>query len=171
MPYHLAACNKDEPISCGERTPKKEPTDKFKVVWNILIDNEISINEIFIGNKYLGVPDWPCNGHPPHIFPGGTFPQSAFATSFDREMTNDNHPINVYTDFSEPYIATIEYPNGIAYMQFLKDILESDECRKCKGHIPKLHKFRVEQTKEVSNIKLFFPDNERLGETIEQIVN
>ena len=77
----------------------------------------------------------------------------------------------VYTDFSEPYIATIEYPNGIAYMQFLKDILESDECRKCKGHIPKLHKFRVEQTKEVSNIKLFFPDNERLGETIEQIVN
>ncbi len=56
-------------------------------------------------------------------------------------------------------------------MQFLKDILESDECRKCKGHIPKLHKFRVEQTKEVSNIKLFFPDNERLGETIEQIVN
>ena len=42
MPYHLAACNKDEPISCGERTPKKEPTDKFKVVWNILIDNEES---------------------------------------------------------------------------------------------------------------------------------
>lgn len=86
-------------------------------------------------------------------------------------MTNDKHPINVYIDFSEPYIATIEYPNGIAYMQFLKDILESDECRKCKSYVPKLYKFRVEQTKEVSNIKLFFPDNERLGETIEQIVN
>lgn len=53
----LATCNKNEPISCRERPPKKEPTDKFKVVWDILIDNEISINEIFIGNKYLGVPN------------------------------------------------------------------------------------------------------------------
>lgn len=59
-----------------------------------------------------------------------------FATSFDREITNDKHPINVYTDFSEPYIATIEHPNGIEYMQFLKNILESDKYRKCKSHIP-----------------------------------
>lgn len=171
----FAACSNEEPVSRGEfpvSPPQEEkPTEEFKASWNVLVNNEISENEIYIGSRYLGIQNWPCNGNPPQIYLGATFPQSTFATSFDREVADEKSSIDVWTDFSDPYTAAIERPCGTAYMQFLKDMQRSDEYKKYQNiHRPVLHKLRLGEAKAASDIKAFFPDNERFGETIGQIL-
>lgn len=163
-------------ISCNNETPTPivPPegginTDKYQPnSWDTIICNQLSINEIFIGSKYLGIQNWDCVGNPPDIYPAAVFPKETFATAFDKEISGRKNPIVVYTNFSDPFISTIENPSGSSYRQYLKKMLKSEEYK--SNSSPKLNLYRLANLNTLDSLVKMFPDNPSLAETLMSIV-
>ncbi|MDO4319456.1 MAG: hypothetical protein Q4C34_02660 [Bacteroidales bacterium] len=142
---------------------------KDDVKWDNIVCNQLSANEIFIGSQYLGIQNWDCAGNPPRIYPSAVFPETTFAKSFDKEIMYEKNPISVYTDFSNPFISTINNPSGVNYQQFLKKLLDSEEYASNKH--PRLHLFRMCDIGTYKNIATVFKDNRALANTLQDIIH
>lgn len=172
----LLACEKSEPFSkknnetifpdSGDTTSKD-----FSPTWDKIIDHELSITDgIFIGNRYLGVQNWLPVSNPPYLYLGATFPKDAFATSFDKEVTENKHPIDLIFNFPIPYIDRMDSPKGTEYLKKIKDAIRSDEYKSyTRGYQP--YKVKLANVKSLSNIECFFPDNKDFGKTLRKIAS
>lgn len=138
------------------------------VKWDNIVCNQLSSNELFIGNQYLGIQNWDCIGNPPQIYPSAVFPETTFAKSFDKEVNEAKRPISLYTDFSNPFVSTIKQPSGVAYQHFVKDLIKSEEYESNKQ--PHLHLYRLANISSVENLSKIFPDNGTLAKSLEDIV-
>lgn len=155
----LISCSDDGPIldkSFDENMGQSKENTK-EILWDTILCNQISANELFIGNQYLGIQNWNCNGNPPNIFPGAVFHKSSFAVTFDKEVVGKKNPVEVYSDFSDPYISEIIHPSGSSYQLYLKDMLKSEEYS--HNNIPKLHIVRFANVKSVDCLKSLFVSN------------
>ncbi len=125
----VVSCSNDEPtLSNVNEEPISESNENTNtLVWDTIVCNQQSKNEIYIGSRYLGIQKWNCIGNPPDIYLGAVFPESTFGNVFDREVTGLKNPILAYTDFSDPFISTIENPSGANYNKFIKQVISSDE--------------------------------------------
>ena len=85
----VSSCDKDE----IEGTLPPEP-ESFSLQWDSFIDNSAENTDIFIGTKYIGIQGWPLVANPPYIYVGATFPQNAFASSFDDLKEFMNKPFH-----------------------------------------------------------------------------
>lgn len=139
-----------------------------EIEWDNIIYNQLSANEIFIGNQYLGIQDWNCIGNPPYIYTSAIFPKTSFAKSFDKEVTEGKRPITVYTDFSDPFISIINLPSGANYLDFMKDMLKSEEYRTNKQ--PQLHLYRISNISSVETLAKVFPNNSNLVNSLQEVI-
>lgn len=140
-----------------------------EIRWDNIVCNQISKNEIYIGSQFLGVQNRDCIGNPPQIYPSAIFPEESFATTFDKEVASAKNPITLYTDFSNPYIATIDHPSGVNYQHYLKNMLKSEEY---VGNMkPHLHLLRIADLGTTDNITDIFPENPSLANTLLTTVN
>lgn len=135
-----------------------------KIEWDNIVFNQLSANEIFIGNQYLGIQNWNCPGNPPLIYPSAIFLESDFANSFDKEMMFDKNPISLYTDSRYPFVSTINSPSGANYQQFLKEMLNSEEY--VSNNLPRLDLFRICNLGTPENLKMIFKNNKKFANTI-----
>lgn len=146
----------------------QEAASTEEINWDNIICNQLSANDIYIGGRYLGIQNWNCIGNPPEIYPSAVFPESSFANLFDNEITYAKRPIVLYTDFSDPFISTIEHPSGASYLRFLKELFNSEESSQIRQ--PQLHLFRLCNIASVDNINDIFPDNENIASTLKDII-
>ena len=135
------------------------PIDDIK--WDNIVYNQLSANEIFIGSQYLGIQNWDCIGNPPQIYPSAVFPKTTFAKSFDKEVNDKKRSITLYTDFSNPFISTIDHPTGTTYQQYIKNLLKSEEYD--RNDRPILHMFRMANIESYENISKIFPETGELA--------
>ncbi len=150
--FLIVGCNNDEPTPGNNPNPDSDKT--CALAWDTIVCNQVSTNELFIGSKYLGIQNWNCNGNPPNIYPAAVFPEEAFASTFDKEVSGKKNPIVVYTTFSDPFISTIENPSGVNYSRFLKSMLRSEEYK--SNSAPQLNLYRcVKMNNLDSLIKIF----------------
>lgn len=142
--------------------------EEFVPQWNVLIDDSKKDNAFFIGTKYLGIQGWPCLAAPPHIYVGATFPESTFATSFDKEIVDEKYSIDLAFDFPIPYLTRMETVKGSEYLSTIKDAIRSEEY---KSYIPPTRPYivRFAELKSLSNLAACFPDNRNFGGTFEKI--
>lgn len=164
--FLIGGCNYDEPTPGNDSNPDSDKT--CALAWDTIVCNQLSVNELFIGSKYLGVQNWNCNGNPPGIYPAAVFPEDAFATTFDKEVSGKKNPIVVYTNFSDPFISTIENPSGVNYSRFLKSMLRSEEYQ--SNSEPQLNLYRCAKMNTLDSFIKIFPDNPSFAETFESIV-
>ena len=164
--FLIGGCNYDEPTPGNDSNPDSDKT--CALAWDTIVCNQLSVNELFIGSKYLGVQNWNCNGNPPGIYPAAVFPEDAFATTFDKEVSGKKNPIVVYTNFSDPFISTIENPSGVNYSRFLKSMLRSEEYK--SNSEPQLNLYRCAKMNDLDSLIKIFPDNPSFAETFESIV-
>lgn len=149
----------------SEKTTSKD----FSPTWDKLIDRESPITDgVFIGTRYLGVQNWLSLASPPYLYVGATFPQSTFATSFDKEVTDGKYPIDLLFNFSIPYIGRMENPRGTEYLQKMKEAVNSDEYKSYTRSFQP-YKGRLANLQSLSNIESCFPDNKDFGKTLEKI--
>lgn len=166
--FWIVGCDRDEPTP-GNNSDGNSPPDKLgNLEWDTIVCNQLSVNELFIGSKYLGVQNWNCNGNPPHIYPAAVFPENTFGTTFDKEITGTKNPIIVYTNFSDPFISTIESPSGVNYSQFLKHMLRSEEYQ--SNSKPQLNLYRIANLNTLDSLIKIFSDNHSFAKTFENIV-
>ena len=166
--FGVVGCDKDEPAPGNNPEENTTPDKTCALAWDTIACNQLSVNELFIGSKYLGVQNWNCNGNPPSIYPAAVFPEEAFATTFDQEVSGKKNPIVVYTNFSDPFISTIENPSGVNYSRFLKSMLRSEEYK--SNSEPKLNLYRCAKMNNLDSLIRIFPDNPSFAETFESIV-
>lgn len=146
-------------------------SENSPVQWDNLIDHSTENNtDIFIGTQYIGVQNWPLIAHAPNLYVGATFPQKAFATSFDREFKGNKHPIDLTFNFKHPaeYITSMEAISGI---EFLKKIKEARNSEEYKNYIPPTGPYiaKIADLKSISNLESCFPEYKDFGKTLETI--
>lgn len=139
-----------------------------RIEWDNIIYNQLSANEIFIGNQYLGIQNWDCPANPPQIYPSAVFAETSFAQSFDKEVMFDKNPISLYTDSSNPFISTVNSPSGANYQHFIKDMLNSEEY--VSNNLPRLDLFRICNLGAPENLKMIFKNNKKFANTILDII-
>lgn len=62
------------------------------------------------------------------VYVGAAFPESTFAKDYSKEILYPRNPIDVYTNFPDPYIGEITKETGaLGYKKFLKEIIRSSE--------------------------------------------
>lgn len=95
--------------------------------WTFLIDDRKEY-DIDLSTSYLGIQIWPAFAHSPNIYVGAVYPKSAFATSFDREVTDEKRPVDLTFSFSNPYyLTTMEKVRHIEYLKKIKEAIHSEE--------------------------------------------
>ena len=87
--FTIVSCSNDEPILSNV---KDAPiSESFKntntVVWDTIVCNQLSKNQIYIGSRYLGIQNWDCNGNPPGIYPGAVFLRLPLGISLIGKLT------------------------------------------------------------------------------------
>ncbi|WP_276879702.1 thiol-activated cytolysin family protein [Bacteroides heparinolyticus] len=79
------------------------------------IVNPIDVTEILIDNANF-------------LYVGAAFPQSEFANTFSKEITYPRNPIEISTNFQDPYLGEITKETGsFGYKKFMKEVLRSPE--------------------------------------------
>ncbi len=171
----IVSCSNDEPMpnKINDETISESIEDSYMsntntVVWDTIVSNQLSKNEIFIGSRYLGIQNWNCIGNPADIYLGAVFPESTFGNNFDREVTGSKNPILAYTDFSDPFISTIENPSGANYNKFIKQIIRSDEYTTTKK--PQLNLFRIANISNLDSLRNLFKYNKDFAKAIQEVV-
>ncbi len=166
----IVSCSNDEPIpnKINDETVSESNKNPNTVVWDTIVCNQLSKNETYIGANYLGIQNWDCNGNPPEIYLGAVFPESSFGNIFDREVTGSKNPILAFTDFSDPFISTIENPSGTNYNKFIKQVIRSDEYNTSKK--PQLNLFRIANIKNLDLLSTLFTYNKDFAKTIKEVV-
>lgn len=155
------SCDSDGPIP---NEKPSEPDVSLSNKWDTIYCAIKPEKEIYIGRRFVGVQNWPHNSNPPSIYVDAVYPEESFGTNFDKEVTGEKNPVTLYTDFSDPYVETINAPSGKAYLQFIKGMLKSDEY--AGDNTPAIDLYRIKQLKSLSKAEECFPDNKTLGETI-----
>lgn len=62
------------------------------------------------------------------VYVGAAFPESTFAKDYSKELLYPRNPIDIYTNFPDPYISEITKETGaIGYKKFLKEVVRSSE--------------------------------------------
>ena len=168
--FTFVSCSNDEPIPSNIKdVPASESFKNTNtVVWDTIVCNQLSKNQIYIGSRYLGIQNWDCNGNPPDIYPGAVFPEATFGNLFDREVVGFKNPMVVYTDFSDPFIATIENPSGAGYHRYIKDVIRSEEYKTSKA--PQLDLFRVANITDLDSLGNVLTGNKAFAKTICEVV-
>lgn len=65
------------------------------------------------------------------IYVGAAFPEATFAKDFADEILSPRNPIDLYTNFSDPYIGEItKETGGLGYKKFMKEVINSPEYKK-----------------------------------------
>jgi len=157
----VSGCDKDEILP-------SEP-NRFSLQWDNIIDqgNEYS-TDIFIGTQYIGVQGWPHVASSPYVYVSATFPQNAFATSFDREVSGNKNPVELTFNFPTPYITGMEEVKRIEYLKKMKEALKSEEY---KSNTPPTRPYilKIADLKSLANLESCFPENKNFGNTLEMI--
>ncbi len=168
----VVSCSNEEPtlskININEEPISESNENTNSVVWDTIVYNQLSRNEIYIGSRYLGIQNWNCIGNPPDIYLGAVFPESTFGNVFDREVTALKNPILAYTDFSDPFISTIENPSGANYNKFIKRVVSSDEYKTSQK--PQLNLFRVANITDLDSLGNVLTENKAFAETIQKVI-
>ena len=165
----VSSCSNDEPMMINVKTdPIPEHNKNTSVAWDTIVCNQLSKNQIYIGSRYLGIQNWDCNGNPPSIYLGAVFPETSFGNHFDREVNGLKNPIVAYTDFSDPFISTIENPSGAGYNKYIKDVIHSEEYK--TSGTPKLDLFRVANITNLDSLDDILTDNKAFAKTICEVV-
>lgn len=168
------ACEKEEQLINRNNEPlPQEPEDntvpdEFSLRWETLIDDSRNENDFLISTRYLGIQGWSCLATPPHLYVGATFPQSTFATSFDKEVVDKKYPIDLTFDFPVPYTTRMETVKGSEYLQKIKDAIRSEEYQSYTSP-RRPHLVRFAALNSLSDIQACFPDNEGFGHTLQRI--
>lgn len=169
----LYSCSKEEvALSNGNDSSQESTTEEYTPRWNSVIDNSIPDNgPIFIGSKYLGVQNFPCISTPPSLYVGAVFPESSFATTFDKECTKPKHKINLTFDFSNPFLAEIT-PQWIEYLKMMKNVQVSDEWKQNNQSGCKFQPYRIRTAdlKSLQDIETLLADNACFGKALEEII-
>lgn len=164
----FSACEKKE--HNNPLNPEPEP-ETFSVQWDNIIDHSTeNSTDIFIGTQYIGIQNRNLMANPPYIYVGATFPQKAFATSFQEEVLEDKHPINLFFNFKSPtdYITSMEGGRMIDYQKKMKEALQSEEYKSYTFPSgPYIAK--IADLKSLSNLESCFPENKNFGTTLEMI--
>lgn len=174
FPFFFISCQKEEHLAGKKIAPLPQVSEDtvqgtFSPQWKTLIDDSRDKNNFVIDTKYLGIQGTVCLATAPYIYVGATFPESTFATSFDKEITDKKQSIDLTFDFPMPYTTCMEVPKGNEYLQKIKDAMRSEEYQTYTfPERPYIVKFA--ELKSLSNIKLCFPDNQNFGNTLERIV-
>lgn len=143
--------------------------ENISLEWTSLIDDSMDSNEFDISSKYLGIQGWSSIANPPTIYIGATFPEKAFATTFDREVTGEKYPIELSFNFSIPYTTNMETVNYNGYLKRFKDAIKSEEYSNHKlSSRPYLTK--LAELKDLNNLDLCFSDNRDFGITFKNII-
>ena len=168
--FTIISCSNDEPILSNVKdVPVSESFKKTNTVaWDTIVCNQLSKNQIYIGSRYLGIQNWDCNGNPPSIYLGAVFPEASFGNLFDREVNGLKNPIVAYTDFSDPFISTIENPSGAGYNKYIKDVIHSEEYKTNKA--PQLDLFRITNITDLDSLSDVLTDNKAFAEKIREVV-
>ena len=62
------------------------------------------------------------------VYVGAAFPESTFAKDYSKELLYPRNPIDIYTNFPDPYIGEITKETGaLGYKRFLKEVIRSSE--------------------------------------------
>ena len=62
------------------------------------------------------------------VYVGAAFPESTFAKDYSKELVYPRNPIDVYTNFPDPYIGEITKETGaLGYKKFMKEVIRSSE--------------------------------------------
>lgn len=142
---------------------------KATPVWDTFIDDSKG-DEIDISSKYNGVQNWLDIANPPYLYVGAVFPESSFATSFDKEVTDKKQPVNLFFDFPEPYITTMNDVRRIEYLKVFKEAIKSKEYQSfiypTRPYIAKLA-----ELKSLDDIELCIDDNKSFSNTLTKIGN
>ncbi len=166
----VVSCSNEEPtLSKINEELKSECNENSNIaVWDTIVCNQLSKNEIYIGSRYMGIQNWNCIGNPPQIYLGAVFPESTFGNIFDKEVTGSKNTILAYTDFSDPFISTIENPSGVNYNKFLKQVIRSEEYKTSKK--PQLNLFRVANITDLDSLSNVLEDNKAFSKTIQEVI-
>ena len=168
--FTIVSCSNDEPILSNVKdVPVSESFKKTNTVaWDTIVCNQLSKNQIYIGSRYLGIQNWDCNGNPPSIYLGAVFPETSFGNLFDREVVGLKNPIVAYTDFSDPFISTIEKPSGAGYNKYVKDAICSEEYKTSKA--PQLDLFRIANITDLDSLSDVLTNTKAFAEKIRDVV-
>ncbi|MGI6862266.1 thiol-activated cytolysin family protein [Bacteroides sp. KG156] len=80
-----------------------------------VLTTTIDVTEILIDNSNF-------------LYVGAAFPQSEFANTFGKEITYPRNPIEISTNFQDPYLGEITKETGaFGYKKFMKEVLRSPE--------------------------------------------
>lgn len=135
--------------------------------WTFLIDNRKE-HDIDISTSYLGIQIWPALANPPAIYVGAVFPESAFATSFDREVTDEKRPVDLTFNFSNPYLTTLVKVRWSEYLKKIKEAIHSEEYA---NYMTPDRPYTV-QLAELKNLEAlgdYFLENQTFGRTLRDI--
>lgn len=138
-------------------------------VWDTFIDDSKE-NEIDISSQYNGVQGWWDIANPPYIYVGAVFPESTFATSFDREVTDKKHSINLFFDFPDPYIAMMSDVRRIEYLKVIKEAINSEEYQSFK-YPTRPYIAKLTELKSLEDIQFCIDENQNFANTLKKIGN
>ena len=169
----LISCSNEEPSISDVKVIAKadsipESIKHSTVEWDTIVCNQLSKDQIYIGSRYLGIQNWDSHGNPPSIYPGAVFPEASFGNLFDREVNCFKNPIVAYTDFSDPFISTIDNPSGAAYNKYIKQAIRSEEYKSSKT--PQLNLFRVTNITELDSLDEVLTDNKAFATAIREVI-
>lgn len=68
---------------------------------------------------------------PNFVYVGAAFPESEFGKNFGKEIISPRNPIEISTNFTDPYMGEINRETGgFGYKKFMKEVLRSEEYKK-----------------------------------------
>lgn len=171
--FFFISCEKEENLDGKKNAPlqqvaKDAAQGLFSPKWETFIEYSRDENDFAIDSKYLGIQGSACLATVPYIYVGATFPESTFATTFDKEIADKKRSIDLTFDFPIPYTTCMEFPKGNDYLQKIKEAMRSEEYQTYTfPKRPCIVKFA--ELKSLSNIESCFPDNQDFGKTFEKI--
>lgn len=135
--------------------------------WETLI-NDSREKETDISSRYLGIHGWWCIANPPSVYVGAVFPESTFATSFDKSVTEKKQPINLTFNFQIPYMTPMEDVRWIQYQKKMQEAIASKEYKDFKFPTrPYIVQFA--ELNSLDDLSLCINDNESFANTLVKI--
>lgn len=114
--------------------------------------NPIDVTEILINNSNF-------------LYVGAAFPQSEFAKNYGKEITYPRNPIEISTNFHDPYLGEITKETGsFGYKKFIKEVLRSPEYKDhVSGGVLESLDFQCTEFYSYSDIEKAFSSNLKLA--------
>lgn len=99
------------------------------------------------------------------IYVGAAFPEEEFGRGFAKEILYPRNPIDIYTNFPDPYIGSINKETGsLGYKLFMKNVLHSTEYKTyLQAGMKESLEFMCSEIYSYSDIEHAFSSNAGLG--------